>query len=79
MPKILGDPVCLQGHSTCFAYRMGMCRILMDTDFGDKKICPFFKTKYRADREWEETYRRLIKLGRKDRAEQHRKTRAGRY
>ena len=69
----------MQGHSTCFAYRMGTCRILMDTNFQNEKTCPFFKTKYVADREWETTYRRLLKLGRNDLAEQHRKMRGWRY
>ena len=35
---------CKQGRSLCVNFTRGRCRVLHDTEFGQKK-CPFFKTK----------------------------------
>lgn len=42
---------CLKEKTACFSYVKGVCRILKDTDFGEKD-CPFYKTKeqFQADR-----------------------------
>jgi hypothetical protein len=39
---------CYQRRKDCFAYALGDCRILIDTDFGWKK-CPFYKTREQAE------------------------------
>lgn len=38
----MGDNRCFEDKSDCFALGGGRCRILNDTDFGDR-ACPFYK------------------------------------
>lgn len=54
----------------CFAYKDGICRILKDTDFGDR-ACPFFKTQEQADEDNRRTRERLIAEGRSDLIEKY--------
>ena len=42
MSERIAFGICLQNKENCFAYVAKKCRILHNTDFGNRK-CPFFK------------------------------------
>ena len=63
MPKVIGNPICFQGHTACFAYKNGSCTILTETDFRKDKVCPFFKNRDLVEKERERSYQRLMDIG----------------
>lgn len=52
---------CEQRKKDCFAYQLGECRILVDTDFG-RRNCPFYKTREQAEEETAKRKERLRNL-----------------
>lgn len=59
---------CSYCHTDCFAYNLvGDCRVLHDTDFGDKPECPFYATRAQAKESQRKSEARLVKLGLSDR------------
>lgn len=54
----------------CFACTNGSCRILKDTNFGDK-ACPFYKTQEQAEADNRRARERLVAEGRYDLIEKY--------
>lgn len=58
-------PKCTHNHPDCFArgeIDKTACRALINTYFGNRRDCPFYKPAAQAWREWEEAnQRRLLK------------------
>ena len=53
---------CAFNHSSCFACRKGMCRLLADMDFHGKD-CTFYATKQQVNEQRKQARERLVSIG----------------